>query len=132
MDRHDLAEAVAEQLLTRWGVVFRDLAVRDGARLPWRELQWALRRLEDRGIIRGGRFVSGFSGEQYAVPAAVEQLARVRKTPRTQERVVVNATDPLNLVNVIVAGETVPAVRTNHVVYVDGLPQALTAEGEAA
>jgi ATP-dependent Lhr-like helicase len=132
MDRHDLAEAVAEQLLTRWGVVFRDLAVRDGARLPWRELQWALRRLEDRGIIRGGRFVSGFSGEQYAVPAAVEQLARVRKTPRTQERVMVNATDPLNLVNVIVAGEPVPAVRTNHVVYVDGLPQALTAEGEAA
>jgi ATP-dependent Lhr-like helicase len=122
MDRHDLAEAVAEQLLNRWGVLFRDLAVRDGLRLPWREIQWALRRLEDRGLVRGGRFVAGFSGEQYALPTAVEQLGRVRKAPRTQERVVVNATDPLNLVGLIVPGESVPAVRTNQVVYVDGLP----------
>jgi ATP-dependent helicase Lhr and Lhr-like helicase len=122
VERHDLAEAVAEQLLNRWGVLFRDLAVHDGLRLPWREVQWALRRLEDRGLVRGGRFVGGFSGEQYALPAAVEQLARVRKTPRTQEQVVVNATDPLNLVGLIVPGETVPAVRTNQVVYVDGLP----------
>jgi ATP-dependent Lhr-like helicase len=122
LDRHDLAEAVAEQLLNRWGVLFRDLAVHDGLRLPWREIQWALRRLEDRGLVRGGRFVAGFSGEQYALPTAVEQLARIRKTPRTQERVVVNATDPLNLVGLIVPGQTVPAVRTNQVVYVDGLP----------
>jgi ATP-dependent Lhr-like helicase len=122
MDRHDLAEAVAEQLLNRWGVLFRDLAVRDCLRLPWREIQWALRRLEDRGLVRGGRFVAGFSGEQYALPAAVEQLARVRKTPRGQERVVVNATDPLNLVGMIVPGDTIPAVRTNQVTYIDGLP----------
>jgi ATP-dependent helicase Lhr and Lhr-like helicase len=122
MDRHDLAEAVAEQLLNRWGVLFRDLAVRDSLRLPWREIQWALRRLEDRGLVRGGRFVTGFSGEQYALPSAVEQLARVRKTPRTQERTVINATDPLNLVGLIVPGETVTAVRTNQLVYVDGLP----------
>jgi ATP-dependent Lhr-like helicase len=122
MDRHDLAEAVAEQLLNRWGVLFRDLAVHDGLRLPWREIQWALRRLEDRGLVRGGRFVSGFSGEQYALPTSVEQLIRVRKAPRTQELVLVNATDPLNLVGVIVPGETVPAVRTNQVMYVDGLP----------
>jgi ATP-dependent Lhr-like helicase len=122
MDRHDLAEAVAEQLLNRWGVLFRDLAVRDGLRMPWREIQWALRRLEDRGLVNGGRFVAGFGGEQYALPTAVEQLARVRKTPRTQEQVVLNATDPLNLVGLIVPGETIPAVRTNRVVYVDGLP----------
>jgi ATP-dependent Lhr-like helicase len=122
MDRHDLAEAVAEQLLNRWGVLFRDLAVRDGLRLPWREVQWALRRLEDRGLVRGGRFVAGFSGEQYALPLAMEQLARVRKTPRAQERVVVNATDPLNLVGLIVPGDTIPAVRTNQVTYIDGLP----------
>jgi ATP-dependent Lhr-like helicase len=122
MDGHDLAEAVAEQLLNRWGVLFRDLAVRDCLRLPWREIQWALRRLEDRGLVRGGRFVAGFSGEQYALPAAVEQLARVRKTPRGQERVVVNATDPLNLVGMIVPGDTIPAVRTNQVTYIDGLP----------
>jgi ATP-dependent Lhr-like helicase len=124
LDRHDLAEAVAEQLLNRWGVLFRDLAARDSLRLPWREIQWALRRLEDRGLVRGGRFVAGFSGEQYALPPAVDQLSRVRKQPRTQEQVVVNATDPLNLVGLLVPGDTVPAVRTNRVVYVDGLPAA--------
>ncbi len=124
LDRHDLAEAVAEQLLTRWGVVFRDLAVHDGLHIPWREVQWALRRLEDRGLVRGGRFVSGFSGEQYALPEAVEQLTRIRRVARSQERVVLNATDPLNLVGLIVPGERVPALRTRQVVYVDGLPCA--------
>jgi ATP-dependent Lhr-like helicase len=122
VDREELAEAVAEQLLTRWGVVFRDLAGRESLGLPWREVQWALRRLEDRGLVRGGRFVGGFSGEQYALPAAMEQLAAVRKAPRTGERVTIGATDPLNLVGLVVPGETVPAVRTNRVTYVDGLP----------
>jgi ATP-dependent Lhr-like helicase len=120
LDAHDLAETVADQLLHRWGVLFRDLAGRDDLKLPWRDLQGALRRLEDRGLIRGGRFVSGFSGEQYALPEAVEQLARVRRRPRTGLRVPVNATDPLNLVGLIVPGPTVPAVRTNEVVFVDG------------
>lgn len=119
-DREDLAEAVAEQLLHRWGVVFRDLAVRDSLRVPWREVQWALRRLEDRGLVRGGRFATGFTGEQYALPTAVEQLAHVRKQPRTGERVTVNAADPLNLVGPIVPGPTVPSVRTRSVTYVDG------------
>jgi ATP-dependent Lhr-like helicase len=124
LDREELAEAVAEQLLNRWGVVFRALAVHDSLRLPWRDVQWALRRLEDRGQVRGGRFVAGFSGEQYALPAAVEQLASVRKAPRIGERVLVNATDPLNLVGVVVPGDTVPAVRTNRITYVDGIPEA--------
>ena len=104
IDRDELAEAVAELLLHRWGVVFRDLVVHDSLRFPWRDLQWALRRLEDRGLVRGGRFVTGFSGEQYALPEAIEQLTQVRKSPRTGERVTVNATDPLNLVGVIVPG----------------------------
>jgi len=121
LDRDELAETVAEQLLHRWGVVFRDLALRDSLRMPWREVQWALRRLEDRGLIRGGRFVAGFSGEQYALPEAAEQLAHVRKVPTTGERVTVNATDPLNLVGLVVPGATVPAVRTNRVTYVDGV-----------
>jgi ATP-dependent Lhr-like helicase len=120
LDRHDLAEAVAEQLLNRWGVLFRDLAVHDSLRMPWREIQWALRRLEDRGLVRGGRFVAGFSGEQYALPAAVDLLTRVRRSPRTQERVVINATDPLNLVGVLVPGPRTPALRGNQVVYLDG------------
>jgi ATP-dependent Lhr-like helicase len=128
LDRHDLAEAVAEQLLARWGVVFRDLAVHDGLHLPWREVQWALRRLEDRGLVRGGRFVTGFSGEQFALPEAVEQLARVRRLARNQERVAVNATDPLNLVGLIVPGERVPALRTRQIVYVDGLPCPIDGE----
>jgi ATP-dependent Lhr-like helicase len=121
-DRNDLAEAVAEQLLNRWGVVFRDLATHDSLHLPWRDVQWALRRLEDRGLVRGGRFVTGFSGEQYALPQAAEQLNQVQKTPKDGQRVVVNATDPLNLVGTILPGDTIPAVRTNHVVYIDGMP----------
>ncbi|HSO96535.1 MAG TPA: DEAD/DEAH box helicase [Acidimicrobiia bacterium] len=123
VDRDELAEAVAELLLNRWGVVFRDLAVHDSIRFPWRDVQRALRRLEDRGLVRGGRFVTGFSGEQYALPAAVEQLAQVRKQTRSGERVTVNATDPLNLTGVIVPGPVVPAVRTRRVVYVDGVPE---------
>jgi ATP-dependent Lhr-like helicase len=122
LDGHDLAEAVAEQLLQRWGVLFRDLAGRDGFRLPWRDVQWALRRLEDRGLVRGGRFVAGFSGEQYALPAAAEQLRAMGKKPLCGERVTVNATDPLNLVGLIVPGDTVPAVRTKRITYVDGIP----------
>ena len=123
LDGHDLAETVAEQLLHRWGVLFRDLAGRDGLRLPWRDIQGALRRLEDRGLIRGGRFVAGFSGEQYALPDAVEQLNRVRRQPRAGVRVAVNGTDPLNLVGLLIPGPAVPAVRTNTVVYVDGVPE---------
>jgi ATP-dependent Lhr-like helicase len=120
-DRDELAEAVAELLLHRWGVLFRDLVVHDSLRFPWRDLQWALRRLEDRGLVRGGRFVSGFSGEQYALPAAHEQLTQVRRAPREGERVTVNATDPLNLVGVIIPGVRVPAVRTRRVTFVDGV-----------
>jgi ATP-dependent Lhr-like helicase len=127
VDRDELAEAVAELLLNRWGVVFRDLAVHDSLRFPWRDVQWALRRLEDRGLVRGGRFVAGFSGEQYALPAAIEQLAQVRRAPRTGERVVVNATDPLNLAGVVVPGPGITAVRTREVVYVDGLPEGTVA-----
>jgi ATP-dependent Lhr-like helicase len=121
-DREGLAEVVADQLLQRWGVVFRDLAVHEGLPLPWRELQWALRRFEDRGLVRGGRFVAGFSGEQYALPAAVDGLKAVRKQPRTGERVTVSACDPLNLTGVIIRGARTPAVRTNRVTYVDGVP----------
>ncbi|MEX1007710.1 MAG: DEAD/DEAH box helicase [Acidimicrobiia bacterium] len=127
IDRDELAEAVAELLLNRWGVIFRDVAFRDSVRFPWRDIQWALRRLEDRGLVRGGRFVTGFTGEQYALPHALEQLAQVRKLERSGERVVLNATDPLNLVGVVVPGTTVPAVRTRQVVYVDGVPEELVA-----
>ena len=74
--------------------------------------------------VQGGRFVSGFAGEQYALPEAAEQLSLTRRLPRTGERVTISATDPLNLVGVIVPGDTVPAVRTNRITYVDGVPEA--------
>jgi ATP-dependent Lhr-like helicase len=129
VDRDELAEAVAELLLNRWGVIFRDLAFHDSLRFPWRDIQWALRRLEDRGLVRGGRFVTGFSGEQYALPHALEQLTQVRKLDRTGERVVLNATDPLNLVGVVVPGATVPAIRTRQVTYVDGVVDGILETG---
>jgi ATP-dependent Lhr-like helicase len=125
-DRESLAEAVADQLLQRWGVVVRDLVLHEALPVPWRELQWALRRFEDRGLIRGGRFVAGFSGEQYALPAAVEGLSAVRKQARTGERVTVNACDPLNLTGVVIRGTRTPAVRTNAITWIDGLPEETT------
>ena len=121
-DPDELAEAVAEQLLARWGVVFRDLRAVETLALPWREVLWALRRLEARGIIRGGRFVTGFTGEQFALPAAVDELRRVRRDERSGERVEVSATDPLNLTGIVTPGPRVPAVATRTVTYVDGLP----------
>ena len=122
-DPDELAEAVAEQLLARWGVVFRDLLVREPFTVPWREVLWALRRMEARGTIRGGRFVSGFSGEQFALPEAVEGLKAVRKQERTGETVTVSAADPLNLVGIVLPGQRVPALMTNSVTYVDGAPR---------
>lgn len=123
-DRDELAECVAEQLLHRWGVVYRDLVQCDTLRLPWRDLCWALRRLEDRGLVLGGRFVGGASGEQYALPEAAEQLADVRRMPRTGEEVTVNGVDPLNLVGTILPGAAVPSQRAHVVTYRDGVPVA--------
>jgi ATP-dependent Lhr-like helicase len=119
-DPDDLAEAVAEQLAARWGVVFRDLLTRENVAVPWREVLWALRRMEARGTICGGRFVHGFSGEQFAHPDAVVLLREIRKRPRTGETVTLSAADPLNLAGIVLPGPRVPAVATNTVTYVDG------------
>jgi len=121
-DIETVAEAVAEQLLARYGVVFRDLMVRESVVLPWREVLWALRRLEARGTVRGGRFVTGFVGEQYALPEAVEMLRQTRRRERTGEIVRVAAVDPLNLVGILTPGPRVPAQRGSVVAYRDGLP----------
>ena len=124
VDAEGLAEGVAEQLLARWGVLFRDVVARETLAVPWREILWALRRLEARGTVRGGRFVTGFVGEQYALPAAVDLLRETRRRERTGEIVRLAAVDPLNLVGVVTPGPRVPAVRGNVVVYRDGLPVA--------
>jgi len=102
--------------------VFRDLVARETLAVSWREVLWALRRLEARGTIRGGRFVTGFVGEQYALPEAVEALRQTRRHERTGEIVRVAAVDPLNLVGVLTPGPRIPAVRTQQVVYRDGIP----------
>jgi ATP-dependent helicase Lhr and Lhr-like helicase len=128
-DPDELAEAVAEQLLARWGVVFRDLLAREGLAVPWREVQWALRRMEARGTIRGGRFVTGFTGEQYALPEAVDVLRSVRRLQRSGEVIQISATDPLNLVGIVLPGPRVPALPTNSVTYVDGAVQTADAPG---
>ena len=119
-DDETLAEQVAGQLLARWGVVFWDLMARESLALPWREVVWALRRLEARGIVRGGRFVTGPAGEQYALPEAVEELRRVRRTERAGQTVRLNGADPLNLVGIVLPGPRVAAVRTNSITYRDG------------
>jgi ATP-dependent helicase Lhr and Lhr-like helicase len=131
-DPDDLAEAVAEQLAVRWGVVFRDLLARENLAVPWRDVLWALRRMEARGTISGGRFVAGFSGEQFAHPDAVGMLREIRKRPLTGETVVLSAADPLNLAGIVLPGPRIPALLTNSVSYTDGVPAepALTAPGK--
>jgi ATP-dependent Lhr-like helicase len=121
-DVDELAEAIAEQLLARWGVVFRDLLARESLAVPWREVLWALRRMEARGTIRGGRFVNGFSGEQYAAPEAIDVLRSVRKLPRSGEAIRISAADPLNLAGIVLPGPRVPALPTNSLTYIDGAP----------
>ena len=107
------AEAFARQLLLRWGVVFRDLIAREALAPPWRDLLRALRTLEARGEVRGGRFVDGFLGEQFARPEAVDALREVR---RSRERSATNghlrlpAADPLNLLGIVVPGPRVNAL----------------------
>ena len=123
-------EASARQLLLRYGVVFRDLLARESSLPPWRELLVALRRLEARGEIRGGRFVSGFVGEQFALPEAADELRGVRNPGPTAEVCRVSATDPLNLVGVLSAGPRVPALVGNAVLYVDGHAVASVEGGE--
>jgi ATP-dependent Lhr-like helicase len=121
-DRDRSVESCCWMLLRRYGVVFRDLLVRETNLPRWRELQIGYRRLEDRGEVRGGRFVDGFIGEQFALPEAVESLRAQRKLPSNMqsERVVIAAADPLNLVGTIVPGERIPAISGRSVAFRDG------------
>lgn len=127
---HIDVDAHARQLLSRYGVVFRELLARESNLPPWRELLYALRRLEARGEIRGGRFVTSFVGEQFALPEAVEGLRAMRKPPRFPEFVRVPATDPINLVGVTAPGPKVPAVIGNAILYRNGVPLASIEAGE--
>jgi ATP-dependent helicase Lhr and Lhr-like helicase len=120
-------------LLRRWGVVFWRLLAREADWLPpWRDLLMCCRRLEARGEIRGGRFVAGFSGEQYAAPEAISLLREARRRPHEGHYVSLSAADPLNLLGILTPGARLPSLAANRVLYRDGVPVALLAGGEVA
>jgi ATP-dependent Lhr-like helicase len=125
-ERPRAVEAASWMLLRRYGIVIRDLLVREANLPPWRELLTGFRRLEDRGEIRGGRFVDGFIGEQFALPVAVESVRAMRNLPPSGEVVTLSAADPLNLVGILVPGERVPAISGKTVSYRDGIAVATT------
>jgi ATP-dependent helicase Lhr and Lhr-like helicase len=125
-------EQIARALLKRYGVVFWRLLAREAEWLPpWRDLLMAYRRLETRGEIRGGRFVAGFSGEQFALPEAVGVLRGVRTEDKGGAQVCVSGTDPLNLVGILVPGAKVPALYSNRVLFRDGVAIAALIAGDA-
>ena len=133
-ERDRSVESCCWMLLRRYGVVFRDLLARETNLPRWRELQIGYRRLEDRGEVRGGRFVDGFLGEQFALPVAVESLRAHRKLPQNAnaERIVIAAADPLNLVGIVVPGERIPAISGKNVTFRDGVWEAEDALQQAS
>jgi ATP-dependent Lhr-like helicase len=124
-------EHVARALLLRYGVVFWRLLAREADWLPpWRDLMRVYRRLESRGEIRGGRFVAGFSGEQFALPDAVGMLREVRRKPASGAWVSISGADPLNLVGILTPGPRLAALTGNRLLYRDGVPIAFLSGGD--
>ena len=124
-------EHVARTLLKRWGVVFWRLLAREADWLPpWRDLLMCYRRLEARGEIRGGRFVAGFTGEQYAAPEAIGLLRDTRRKPHSGGHVSLSGADPLNLVGILTPGSRLPSLSGNRILYRDGIPLAVYAGSE--
>jgi ATP-dependent Lhr-like helicase len=122
-------ETQARTLLRRYGVVFRRLLTREPNAAPWRELARIYRRLEARGEIRGGRFVRGMSGEQFALPEAIERLREIRRDPTDGRLIVISAADPLNLTGIITEDERIRAVTGTRIAYRDGIAVSVM-EGE--
>ena len=127
---HDHAEHIARVLLRRYGVVFRKLLERESGLPPWRELLYAYRRMEARGELRGGRFVQGFAGEQYALPEAVSTLRTIRNKPKRGDLIAISAADPLNLTGVITPERRALLQQTHRLLYRDGIPVAFAANAE--
>jgi ATP-dependent Lhr-like helicase len=122
--RDAAVERLAWTLLRRYGVVFRRVVLRETSGVPWRELAAVYRRLEARGEIRGGRFVSGMSGEQFALPEAVERLREIRRTGQDDRLITISAADPLNFTGILTSGDRIRAIAGSRVVYRNGVPVA--------
>ncbi|PSS57093.1 DEAD/DEAH box helicase [Pseudomonas sp. BBP2017] len=130
-NRDDSLEHVARTLLRRYGVICWRLLEREADWLPsWRELLRCYHRLEARGEIRGGRFISGLAGEQFALPEAVALLREVRRRPLDGSLVAISASDPLNLIATLLPGNKVPALSGNRLLYRDGIPIATLIAGK--
>ena len=124
------AEKIARILLKRYGVVFKRLLEREDVTIPWRVLLRTYHRLEARGEIRGGRFVAGISGEQFALPEAVGLVRSIRRAPALETLISVSAADPLNLVGIITPGGRITAHASNRILYRDGEPVAVLESGD--
>jgi ATP-dependent Lhr-like helicase len=123
-------ETFAWVLLRRYGVVFRRLLERESLRASWYDLGRVYRRLEARGEIRGGHFVNGVSGEQFALPEAIGLLRSIRKAAPIGEMITINAADPLNLQGILTSGPRIPAIAANRILLRDGSPIAALIGGE--
>jgi ATP-dependent Lhr-like helicase len=129
--RDEAVEQIVRTLLRRWGVIFWKLLGREANWLPpWRDLLMCCRRLEARGEIRGGRFVAGFSGEQYATPEAIGLLRDVRRKPQLRQYLSLSGADPLNLIGIITPGARLASLAGNRLLYRDGVPIATYAADE--
>jgi len=129
--REEAVEHVVRTLLRRWGVIFWKLLGREADWLPpWRDILMCCRRLEARGEIRGGRFIAGFSGEQYATPEAIGLLRDVRRKPHVRQYVSLSGADPLNLIGIITPGARLASLAGNRLLYRDGVPIATYAADE--
>ncbi len=118
-------EFFAGQLLDRWGVVFRDVLARETLAPAWRDLLQVYRRMEARGEIRGGRFVSGFVGEQFARPEALDLLRHLRRSGKSGEQLEIAPADPLNLTGILLPGPRTGALTQVPLKLLDGVPQAV-------
>jgi ATP-dependent Lhr-like helicase len=130
LSKEERLEVYCRQFLRRYGVVFRELLIRETCTAPWRELLSMYRRLEARGEIRGGRFVEGFIGEQFALQEAVEGLRAVRRNQEEEETIIVAASDPLNLVGIITPGARVSQLSLQVIAYRNGNPVHIGPLGE--
>jgi ATP-dependent Lhr-like helicase len=124
IDKESLA-TIARVLLRRYGVVFRKLMDRENSAPPWRELVRVFRTLEARGEIRGGRFVEGVWGEQFALPEVIGSLRAIRRTPKDGKLISISAADPLNLTGIVTPGKRVSSLFNNRIIYRDGVPVAI-------